>query len=287
MTPNSSAGILPRLYITSCKALGWLPAKLLVLYRAVWLGLLDADAMTEVTRLDYMGRSGFDDEAWNLNTGLWPWEAAAVQDSFAHAARLLVVGAGGGREVIALARQGFQVTGCDFSIDLTEACRRNLAKARLAAVVLEMPPNALHADIGPFDGVLVGRGFYHHIPTTGRRIAFLKACRSVLTDSAPLLLSDFHTQLVTTAGHRRIARVANWVRRWVGPPGRVEEGDWLSSSFQHAFTEEEIRQELASAGFEVLDYRQSPFADDTRLAHALARAAPLASSGTQPAQRLA
>ena len=287
MTPNSSAGILPRLYITSCKALGWLPAKLLVLHRAVWLGLLDADAMTEITRLDYMGRSGFDDEAWNLNTGLWPWEAVAVQESFAHGARLLVVGAGGGREVIALARQGFQVTACDFSIDLTEACRRNLAKARLAAVVLEMPPNGLPADIGPFDGVLVGRGFYHHIPTTGRRIAFLKACRSVLTDSAPLLLSDFHTRLVTAAGHRRIARVANCVRRWVGPPGRVEEGDWLSSSFQHAFTEEEIRQELASAGFEVLDYRQSPFADDTRLAHALARAAPLASSGTQPAHRLA
>ena len=275
MTPNSSAGILPRLYITSSKALGWLPAKLLVLHRAVWLGLLDADAMTEITRLDYMGRSGFDDEAWNLNTGLWPWEAAAVQDSFAHGARLLVVGAGGGREVIALARQSFQVTGCDFSSDLTEACRRNLAKAGLGAMVLEMPPNTLPTNVGRFDGVIVGRGFYHHIPTTGRRVAFLKACRSVLPDGAPLLLSDFHTQLVTTTGHRRIARVANWVRRWVGPPGRVEEGDWLSSSFQHAFTEDEIRHELASAGFEVVDYRRSPFADDSPLAHAIARAGPL------------
>ena len=231
--------------------------------------------MTELTRLDYMGCSGGEDEEWNLNAGLWPWEAVAVQESFAHGARLLVVGAGGGREVIALARQSFEVTGCDFSSVLAEACRLNLAKAGLRAVVLEMPPNTLPANIGSFDGVIVGRGFYHHIPTSGRRIAFLKACRSVLPDGAPLLLSDFHTQLVTAAAHRRIARVANWVRRWVGPPGRVEEGDWLSSSFQHAFTEEEIRQEMASAGFEVVDYRRSPFADDSRLAHAIARAGPL------------
>lgn len=270
MTSIARTTALPRLYIASTRMLGWLPVKLSVLHRALWLGLFDADGLTEVTRLDYMGRSGFDDEAWNLNTGLWPWEAAAVSDSFPAGARLLVAGAGGGREVIALARQGFDVTGCDFSNDLTQACRRNVASAGLDAEVLDMRPNALPANLGSYDGVIVGRGFYHHIPTTQRRVAFLKACRAVLHDGAPLLLSDFHTR---SEAPSRVARVANVVRRLCGPPGEVEAGDWLSGSFQHAFTEIEVREELASAGFETVDYRQSPFDDTSRLAHAIARAA--------------
>ena len=42
----------------------------------------------------------------------------------------------------------------------------------------------------------------------------------------------------------------------MGPRGRVEVGDWLSGSFQHAFTEEEIRQAIESFGLPGLRQRK-------------------------------
>src|SRR5690242_7785349 len=101
------------------KPLSGVASMIEALWRAIWLGLLEADALNEITWAYYMGGSGFEDEEFNTGQGLWPWEASAIQNYFHGHQRVLVAGAGGGREVIALIRLGHEVTAFDFSSFLT------------------------------------------------------------------------------------------------------------------------------------------------------------------------
>lgn len=263
------------LYLRSRQLLAWLPQKPLALVRAVWLGLLDADSLDRITLASYAGQGadGFESKAFNFQ-GLWPWELDAVQTCFSGCRQILVAGAGGGREVIALARLGFQVTAVDFCTDLTDACRRHLHEAGLVARVLDAPPDRLPEGLDHVDGILVGRGFYHHIPCRARRIAFLRQCREHVRDDAPLLISDFFTRSIPSRGDDRTFAVADRIRRWRGSTQAVELGDFVSAAFGHTFVATEIESEMKEAGFRMEWCKPSPFGDGSRLAHAAGRSSP-------------
>lgn len=264
----ASIGPSARAYLNVSRSLRWLPSKLRVVHQAIWLGILDEDSLNDVTRADYSDSSGFVDGDYNILQGLWQWEEAIVRDFFPRAGRVLVAGAGGGREPIALRRLGFEVSAFDFSTELTTACRLNAAKAGTDIVVFEAPPDALPEEAGIYDAIYVGRGFYHHIPSARRRIRFLQQCRAHLLEGSPLFISDFFTR---SAGARRFAviqAIANCIRVLRrGHP--VETGDWVSSAMQHAFVQEQIESELRAGGFRVEHYADSPFDSDSHLAHAL------------------
>jgi len=232
---------------------------------------LDADSLNEITRSFYSTENGFESEEFNIHQGLWHWEADAIQERFVNCKRVLVAGAGGGREVIALARFGFEVTGFDFSHILTKACRDNLEKAGCHACVLDEPPDEVPAGLNAYDALLIGRGFYHHIPGRMRRIKFLESCCRYLPIGAPVILSDFFTRPDGMKFYRRTQSTANFVRGIRNSTEQVELGDWLSNCMQHVFIREEIEQELLTAGIKPEIYWISPFSDDSRLAHILGR----------------
>jgi SAM-dependent methyltransferase len=257
-----------RLYLRLQERLGWLPPGPRALHQAIWLGLLDPPELNRITRFHYGRPGGFESEAHNLG-GLWPWEADVVRGCFAGRHRLLVAGAGGGREAIALVRLGHAVTACDFCPALTAACRRHAERAGVQVRVIEAPPDGLPSGLGIYDGIYAGRGFYHHIPGRGRRIAFLTACRRHLVPGGPLFLSDFFTRPASGRPGVRAARIANGIRRLRGSPEAIEQGDWLSDCLQHAFTPREISSELGEAGFRMERYAVSPFGPGSRLGHAV------------------
>jgi SAM-dependent methyltransferase len=264
-----------RLYRRFQAATSWMPAKPLMLLQAIWLGLLDADALNDITHASYEvdAHEGFAQETFNFQ-GLWPWEHSAVQSAFRGCRSVLIAGAGGGREPIALALLGFEVTAFDFCAELTFACRRYLEKANLVAHVLDAQSDRVPGGLGRFDAILVGRGFYHHIPNRARRIAFLRQCRRHIRTDAPVLIADFFTRQSPSKAHERTRAIANLVRRVRRCPERVELGDWLSQGMQHAFTREEIAAEMAESGFRIESYADSPFGDQSRHAHAVGRALP-------------
>ena len=78
-----------QIYILFLRWFRWLPNtpkflsgvvwRLQSLWRAVWLGLLDADDLNGVTWAYYIGKSGFEEEDFNIHQGLWPWETDAVR----------------------------------------------------------------------------------------------------------------------------------------------------------------------------------------------------------------
>ena len=269
-----------RLYLAGSRSLSWfrlskpfagLAWRVQALWGAIWLGLLDAERLNEITRFYYMGMSGFDEEEFNIRQGLWSWEATAIRNYLRGHRRVLVAGAGGGREVIALARLGHEVTSFDFSTHLTAACRRNLQKAGCTARVLDAPADKFPDGLDVYDALLIGRGFYHHIPRRKRRVEFLKAGRDRLESGAPILLSDFFTRSAESRFYQRTQVIANLLRLLRNQKGNVELGDWLTNCMQHAFTREEIESEFSAAGILLQGFAVSPFSEESRLAHAVGR----------------
>ena len=62
------------------RPIGRLVAVIRTFWRAVSLGLLDTENLTEVTRSSYMSESEFASEDFNVDQGLWPWEAEVLRD---------------------------------------------------------------------------------------------------------------------------------------------------------------------------------------------------------------
>lgn len=270
---NQRARRVARRYLRAAAHLAPLPPRPRAALQALWLGLMDAEALNEVTHLSYSGGTGFDSEEHNLG-GLWPWEEEVVRTHLGDCRTILVAGAGGGREAIALSRLGYEVTAFDFCSTLTAACRRHCDQSDPAVRVLDAPPDALPEGLGLYDGVVAGRGFYHHILGRRRRIGFLRGCREHLAAGGPLFLSDFFTRGDRSPTHRNIRLIANTVRRLRLIPETVELGDWLTDCVQHAFVQGEIESELKEAGFDPVVYAVSPIGDSSRLAHAVGIALP-------------
>jgi hypothetical protein len=239
---------------------------------AVWLGLLEAEDLNAVTWASYDANSGFGTEDFNLHQGLWPWELDAIRNHLGSCDNVLVAGAGGGREVVALLRFGHGVTAFDSSPSLAAACRRNIECAGLSARVLDAPPGGVPDGLGIHDGLLIGRGVYHHIVGRRERVAFLKACKASIAVGSPILVSDFFTRKSGASFHARNRTIADFLRRMRGSDERVELGDWLTDCVQHAFTQDEFERELVDAGIQPETYAVSPMSESSQLAHAFGRA---------------
>jgi len=235
-----------------------LPQWASVLHSTVWLRLLDARDLDDITMNLYSSRvgAGFDGVKHNLSP-LWPWEENAFRQFLPLHANVLVAGAGGGREMIALAKAGHEVIGFDASNDLVVACRENLRRAGVSATIMDAAPGQVPSGLGVHDALVIGRGVYHHIPHRNRRMDFLRACRAHIETGSPLFVGDF----LTRAEEQRSSR-----------PVRFERGDLVGSAFFHKFTRDEIVAELDQSGFDLVEFRVTPFEDGGGLAHAIARA---------------
>lgn len=241
---------------------GLLPASAMTVHSFLWLHLLDNRDLNDITVDSYTNRGsgGFGDEAFNAR-GLWAWEEATFRECLSGCASVLVAGAGGGREMVALARMGLTVVGFDASPELVEAGVSNLRNADVKATMLYAPPGEVPAIPEAHDALVVGRGVYHHIIGRDGRIAFLKACRRQVKPGAPFILGDFVTRAEGSHGLSALALTS-----------RIERGDTVGESFYHLFTRDEILSELAAAGFDRIDYRVTPI-PGAHMAYAVARSA--------------
>jgi hypothetical protein len=239
---------------------------------AVWLGCFDAADLNDVTAACYGTVSDFGSEKHNLG-GFYSGEEAVPMRIFPGCRSLLVAAAGGGREAIALAKRGFEITAFDSSESLTEACRNNVTKAGVEARILDSGPDDIPDDLGVYDGLVVGRGAYHHIPGRRRRIRFLEKCRAHLAPNGPVFLNDFFVLPTDSRGAALTMKIARFVRRIRNSRYPVELGDQLNSqNFYHLFRRCEIEAELHEAGFRLQVFAATPWNDGANLAHAVATA---------------
>lgn len=220
------------------------------------LMVLRRDDLMEYTRQNYLTDkqvSAYSQEDF-VDAGLNREETLLLEKLPLTSGRMLVLGMGGGRDAIALARRGFQVVGADYIPAMVTEALKNAERCGVAleGVVqdltdLKMPPAS-------FDVVVLLAGMYSAIPGRQGRIALLQRVRDILTPRGYFLCQFFYEE------DQAPRRWAEWVRRALAFLTRgyltYERGDVLfgGREFLHFFTSrKELAGEFAAAGFQVID----------------------------------
>jgi hypothetical protein len=243
------------------------------MFDGFWLGLLSREDWAQFDKLFYdtqkelVGQKGvrYDQEEWNLS-GLHSWEAAAIEGHFSAGSRVVVTGAGGGREVLGLLERGFDAIGYEPHPGLVAAGSELLERRGHPGRLFVSSRDTFPAIADSCDAILVGWGSYTLIAGRRRRIEFLRAARAYLAGGAPIMLSFFQRVSQGDAYLATVSKVANMIRR-ARRSERVELGDALSPHLVHRFTRDEIASELEEAGFRMEVFERHPYG------HAIARAA--------------
>lgn len=237
--------LLVRAYLASRRATGRLRSVSDAVQAGLWLGVMDRPALHALDDAFYAASAGYGSDRHNLR-GLFGWEEEAVGACFGGCRSLLVVGAGGGREVLALARRGFRVEGFECNPALVGHAGGLLGREGCGAGVRLLPRDAVPEE-GRFDGAVVGWSAYMLIAGRERRIRFLRELGERLPTGGPVLLS-FWTRGRGSPRARIVLGIGGRLRRLLGREP-LEAGDDLAPNFVHRFTEAEVAGELADAGF--------------------------------------
>jgi hypothetical protein len=253
---RENATRLVRAYARTSRWQQRLLTHLSALFNGLWLGVMDRESLDLIDEIYYEGKSNYVDEAYN-SSGLRDWEAAMIEAHFPKEGRVVVTGAGGGREVLALVERGYDAVGYEPNGQLVSAGGRFLEKRGHENRLRGVDRDAFPPDAEPCDAVVVGWGSYMLIPGRARRVDFLRDARERLPDGGPILLS-FFARPPEARSFLTIARAANVARRLRGRTP-VEVGDALSPNYTHHFTRDEIASELEASGFRLVVYEAQPY----------------------------
>lgn len=171
------------------------------------------DAFNDVA---YGGQAAYKPGSTSFRTELFPWERRAIEAHFPRPPALVLIGgAGGGREALALERQGYSVVAFEPAPPLATALA-GVVHARPRAIEvfvgryedlprLERPDGSgSKVDLrqrARFDAAMLGWTSFSHIRSDAERVDALRQM-SALTDG-PILLSYFSYQDDRTASSTR------------------------------------------------------------------------------------
>lgn len=157
----------------------------------------------QVTEALYAPQRSYAPGGARFGEGLFDWERRVIDHvAWPRRGRLLVGGAGGGREVVALAARGYRVTGFDPAEALVEMGRAAVARCGGCSLVpggyddLVAESRGARTRLrgalsdGPFDGVILGWGSLNHVLELEDRADLVASIRR-LWPSAPLLLTYY------------------------------------------------------------------------------------------------
>lgn len=225
-------------------------------FEGFWLGLLSTERLAQIDEAYYSRGGQYTSASYNAG-GLSTWEQAAVDRYFTDVKRIVVTSAGGGREVHALARAGYQVTGFEPHEGLTRFGNRFLADEGLDARIETSSRDLWPARDTGADGAIVGWGGYMLITPRWRRTRFLRDATEQLPEGAPILLSFFHREGADVR-FRAASRMGGFLRRLRGREA-IELGDALTPVFAHFFTWTEIERELTAANLDLVDFGHNDY----------------------------
>jgi SAM-dependent methyltransferase len=188
-----------------------------------------------------------------IRQGLNSLETSLLEKIPMNQGRILLLGLGGGREAIPLARLGFEVTGVDFVPEMVRLALENAASEGVKIQGLVGEISTLDLPPASFDVVWLSQSMYSLIPTRKRRVEMLRCLRRILKPGG-YLNCMFHWEKgirfspkVELA--RKIFSVLTLGNLWYEPGDLL----WLNAEFVHAFSsEEELRSEFAAGGFKML-----------------------------------
>lgn len=215
-----------------------------------WLGIMGGKSLDKAADIHYKNSKKYNDDSYNMS-GLFRWEKAAIEKYFSKAKNILLLAAGGGRETVALIRMGYEVDSYECNMGLVEYGNDFLRRNGVDNRIKYLPEDSLPEEVKKYDGIIFGWGAYSHMSGSGNRIGFLQKLKPFLGNEAPLMISFLLTG-ERTVQDRIVKSVSNFFR--IFRRNKIETGDWLHSGFVHYFTEEETKDELVQAGYNVIGF---------------------------------
>jgi SAM-dependent methyltransferase len=190
-----------------------------------------------------------------VEAGLEDWEQCVYRDVLQPSDRVLLVGCGTGRDLIALLRLGFDVIGLEQSPTLADEAREHLRRLGLAASVVAETVESFVTD-APYDSVVFSLYMYSYIIGAASRVAVLERARQHLLPNGRIIISyaTLQPQSPLWIFLARLGSVCSgsdwWPHRGDRLHGPVLQPDVLS--LEHQFSPDEIAQECKAAGLRVI-----------------------------------
>jgi SAM-dependent methyltransferase len=213
------------------------------------------DDLVEFSRRSYAKPQ--DVESWTVDelvdSGLTPDELNLLSDLPQKTGKLLLLGVGGGREAIPLAKMGFEVTGVDYVAGMVEGAQKNAERRgiKIEGLVQEISHLAVPAET--YDVVWISRSMFSCVPTRERRVEMVRRIARALKPGG-YFLCQFHR-----GSYPQISKKGLWLRRLIAAltlgNTKYEQGDilFLNVEFLHVFKDEQaLRSELEEGGLNVI-----------------------------------
>ena len=211
---------------------------------------------------------GWSDEKL-VNSGLSALERSLLNKTGTNQGRLLLLGVGGGREAIPLAKHGFEVTGVDFVLQMVKRAEENARKNGVRIIGLVQEISRLDLPENAYDITWLSAAMYSCVPTRKRRVDMLKRIHKALRPGGYFIFGFIWNPRADSSAK---SMILNKMIAWL-TFGNLhhEKGDMLrfNLEFIHAFTAlKELKAEIIQGGFELIDIQAN---DENEFAGAVAR----------------
>jgi 2-polyprenyl-3-methyl-5-hydroxy-6-metoxy-1,4-benzoquinol methylase len=221
-----------------------------------WLGIMGEKSLDYSDELYYSSNKSYSNDKYNLS-GLFEWEKNMVIKHFPPAKSILLIAAGGGREVIALTDMGYSVEAFECNRSLLEYGNNLLRGKNVNASIEYLARNSVPAEIKLYDVIIIGWGAYSHIRGRKKRLKFLTEILPFLKKESPIMISFLYVTN-RTIKDTIVKKISDFLV-FFSRKERTEPGDRLEPDYIHYFTEEEIRNELEQSNFRVLEYSATDY----------------------------
>jgi SAM-dependent methyltransferase len=217
------------------------------------VAIMKPNDLAEFNRQTYQRQQEIDswsDQRW-VERGLGKEEKALFNQIPPQEGQLLILGLGGGREAIAFAKMGFEVTGIDFIPQMVDMAKVNAKKAGVTITGIVQDFSQLDLPENTFDIVWISEIMYSSLPTKKQRITLLKDLWNILRPGGYVICQCAYSP-------ERASRKGKFVRQtlaYLTLNFAYNEGDrlWNGREFSHEFNSENaFRAEVEEGGFKIL-----------------------------------
>ena len=173
------------------------------------------------------------------------------------AGRVLLVGCGTGRDLIALQELGYDVLGLEPMAEVVDIARHHLARRRSAATIQQGLVQTAELG-GRYDAVIFSNGCYSFLPGSAERISALRRVAQHLSPRGRIIVTYYpHPPRPQSEAGRWLTRAA---ARLSSADWMPERGDTFSRDgalrdlirFHHAFAPDEFAAECEQAGLRTI-----------------------------------
>ena len=225
---------------------------ILAVYEGTVLSIFPKKILARFTSISYDSSFKYRDDKQAL-LGLFNWEMKLIELFGENISKIIVIGAGNGREPIALNKAGFEVEAyeCNYSIYMNG--ERIIRNENINIKFEILPENVLPIN-SRCDIFWFGWGVYTHIVEKNERETMLTNIKHLLNDHGIVVIS-FWSENRSLSYINLLMKSSNIIRL-----RKVERGESLMNSlWGKFFTKDELLLETKEFGYECLYYEQFPF----------------------------